>query len=238
MGAGRRWRRSRRGSGSSKRRGGRRPRSAPTGWTCCGGCGSYGRPGWPGIGRRGPRPGLLPLAAGGGPTLPGPLASPGRSHRGAARRRFGQGLRAVGSCAQRDRAARLLRLRPRGGHRPDPEPVPPGPGPGQAPGARAPEPHGAAPQRAHGPLPAEVPARIPRSIQRGTVRRRDRDRVPTRLRRSPAMRVPRGTFTPPLPPRSPTGARPPPTPNHDRRRPGRPPRRRRRAPGRPPPRRR
>ena len=135
-----------------------------------------------GPGDEGRGPGLLPLAAGGGPTHPGPLASPGRCHRGAARRRFGQGLRAVGSCPQRDRAARLLRLPPRRGHWPDPEPIPPRPGPGQGPGARAPEPHGAPPQRAHGPLPADGPRPDPPQRPRHRVQR---DLRPARIAPGP-----------------------------------------------------
>ena len=127
-----------------RRRTGLLQRHGPMAWTCCGGSGSCGRSRWPGTAHPGRGTRLRLVVAGSGPTGSAVPASPGS---GQVRRRcqclVRRGPRAVGSGAQRDRVAQLLRVSPRRRQRADPEPLPAGPG--QAGQARpsSPEPDGA-----------------------------------------------------------------------------------------------
>ena len=89
-----------------------------------------------------------------------------RSRPAGAPRPSGAGLRAVGAGAQRDGAARLLRVPPRGGQRAYGQPVPAGPVAAGRAGARASQPDGAVPQRADRALPAEGAVPGPAAVSR------------------------------------------------------------------------
>jgi len=145
----RRWRLSPHIFGTFWLRGARSPRSGLMEWICFAGSGFSGPPGWPGIGRRGWRPRFQQMATDHWQTAGAALAS---ANEGRHDRRCvalaGRGVCAVGACAFRDGAARLLRLSPGGRDRADPQPVPARSISARWPRTRAPQSDGALPQRA------------------------------------------------------------------------------------------
>jgi hypothetical protein len=156
------WRSSRwgRSCASCRPRAVRRSRCAPTGWTCCAGFGSCGPWGGLGPGRARRGAGFLPLAAGGRQATAAALAPSrrGGDHGLGVGCGFADGGHAVcglGAGAQRDGAARLLRLSPRRRHRADPQPLPAGPLPAGPARPCPPQPDGAPPQPARRALPAD-----------------------------------------------------------------------------------
>ena len=149
-----RWSRSPLTSGIFWRRGGRSPRSARMGWTCCAGSGSCGRPRspWDRATRVEARD-FCQVAAGRRQAAHVRTGAAGQVTE--VRSRPGRAVCAVGSCAQRDGAAGLLRFSPGGGHRAGHQPVPAASVPTRRAGECAPQSDGALPQRARRALPAE-----------------------------------------------------------------------------------
>ena len=145
------------------RRAGRSRRSAPTGWTCSGGSGSAGRPGWrwDRATRTEARDFCRWLLVAGKPSRPH-WRQPGRPRLRArpAGEAYAASVRAHSETVLRG----FLRLPPRGGQRAGHQSVPAGPLSSGRTGARASQSDGAAHNERSGLYRPRLPARIPRSV--------------------------------------------------------------------------
>ena len=149
-------------AGPCRRGGCRRRRSGPTGWRCCAGSGSWARSGCRGSRRLGSRPAISAGGSGSRTSRCGRIGGIGTTRSAAVRARAGgggvgepgdregatrNGVRAGHGRAQRDGAARFLRVPPGRRVGADGEPVPAG-GEPCGPGERASQSDGAVRRRA------------------------------------------------------------------------------------------